>query len=189
MWALPVLMSLATTVLIFLASRQELKAPHPSDTPFAYQPPARLFSELLNGPGFYLTFLVPGLTLFGERLYDLGRLIGIVVFWTWIGWGLDGRFRGTSKAIIRIAWVRAGIYAVLLTSCLLLIGGTVLDLHSDGLLFSHLLWDELLATGLWLATLAKYAAMPWLFTGAIYFCTQFLTALKGSRQTIAVHHS
>jgi hypothetical protein len=184
MWALPVVMLLATTVLMFLASGQEMKEPHSSDTPFEFQPPARLFSELLNGPGFDVTLLVPGVTLFGRHLYDFGRLIGVAIFWAWIGWGLDGRFRGTSKTIIRAAWVRAGIYAVLLAFCVLFIWATLSDLHSDGLLFSPLLRNELRAEGLWLAVLTKYATMTWLLVGSIYFCTQFLNALKASRMTV-----
>jgi hypothetical protein len=178
MCTLPVVMLLVTVVLMFLASGQELKAPHASDTPFAFQPPARLFAELINGPGFYLTFLVPGLTLFGRHLYDFGRLLGVIIFWTWIGWGLDGRFRGTRKALIRVRWVRAGVHAMFLSSCVLLIWGTLSNLHSLRLLPSHLLWRELLITGLWHAVLARYAAMAWLLLGAIYFCTQFLAALR-----------
>jgi len=178
MWTLPILMVLATVVLMLLASEQELKAPHPSDTPFAFQPPARLFAELLNGPGFYLTSLLPGLTLFGRHLYDFGRLAGTAIFWAWIGWSLDGRLRGTSKAVIRVGWARAGVHAILLALCILFIWGTLSGLYLDGLLFSRLLWDELPVTGLWLAVLAKYAAIPWLFFGAIYFFTQFRAALR-----------
>jgi len=117
MWALPVVMLLATTVLMFLASGQEMKEPHSSDTPFEFQPPARLFSELLNGPGFDVTLLVPGVTLFGRHLYDFGGLIGVAIFWgmDWMGirWQVSWDKQNHHQSCLGAGWNLRGIAGVL----------------------------------------------------------------------------
>jgi hypothetical protein len=178
MWVLPSTMLVCTTFLIFLAAKQEEQFFQSSDTPWAFQPPARLVAQLLNGPGFLLTFLVPGVTIRGHYIYDFGRLAGVVLFWTWVGWELDRRTRDTRKYIITIPWLRGWIYATLFGLSVLMLVGTVLDLHSSGLLFSHLLWDEISVWGLWISVLAKYAGILWFIAGAIYFLRQLMLCLS-----------
>jgi uncharacterized membrane protein YqhA len=182
---LPVVMLAITTVLVFLTAIQDQQFwathPHFSDTPWEIQPPARLFAELINGPGFYLTFLCPGIRVFGLNLRDFGRLAGVVVFWTWIGWGLDRRVLGLSTSIIRRRWLRASVYAVLLGLTILFIWGTLEILDSHQMLPSKDLWHHrrsLFALGLRASALAEYAAIPWALVFLIYFGKQLLVAFK-----------
>jgi len=169
-------MLISTALLMLLALKQEQQfwPGRLSDTPWAFQPPARLAAELLNGPGFYLTFPLPGIKLFGQHLYDFGRLPGVALFWTWIGWKLDGRLSGNRRHVIKIAWLRFCVHATLFASSLLLMWATVSDLHSSGLLLSRLCWEELSVWGLWLSFLMKYAAIPWFLAGVIHFWKQLL---------------
>jgi hypothetical protein len=177
MWVLPTVMLVTTAVLIFLASTQEdlFWATHPglTDTPWEFQPPARFIAQLVNGPGFYLTFLLPGIGLFGHH-YDFGRLVGVAIFWTWIGWGLDNRLRGTRRVVIKSPWRRASVYALLLGLSVVFIWTIVLRLN----LPSITLWDLLLFWGLWLSFLGDYAILLWLVAGVIYFGTRLHSALK-----------
>ena len=178
MWVLPIVMLFATALLIFLASTQEDQfwASHPglTDTPWEFQPPARLVAQLVNGPGFYLTFFLPGIKVFGHRLHDLGRLGGVAIFWTWIGWGLDSRFRGTTRVIIKSPWRRASVYALLLGLSVTFIWAIVLRLNSP----SPMLWELLHSWGLWMSFLGDYANLIWLVAGAVYFGGRLHTGVK-----------
>jgi hypothetical protein len=107
-WALPILAVVLTSGLIFLAEHQDAAfwATHPgiSDTPGEFQPPARLFEQLINGSGFY--FPMPY-----EFVYGFARLLGVALFWAWLGVGLDRRLHGVRTHFIRSRFRRAATYA------------------------------------------------------------------------------
>jgi len=63
---------------------------------------ARGLSVLLNGPG---SFFAPGLKLSGQ-------LLGVAIFWTWIGFLLDRRLRGIKTSTIRRIWLRVALHVV-----------------------------------------------------------------------------
>jgi hypothetical protein len=63
---------------------------------------ARGLSVLVNGPG---SFFTTGLNLSGQ-------LLGVAVFWTWIGVLVDRRLRGIRTSTIRKTWLRVTVYLV-----------------------------------------------------------------------------
>ena len=180
LWNLPTGMSAITIVLMVLTPIQETKfwEDHHTARYWEVQPPARLFAELLNGPGFFLTYRLRGIQLFGQDVYDFGRLVGVVIFWTWIGWALDRRLAGIRMPIIKLRWLRASIYAVLVGLVALFIGAVLSDLHSLQMLPSTLLWAHLRTWGLHASVLARYVMLAWAAVGFVFFSKQMLTAFK-----------
>ncbi len=91
---LPVVMLIVSTLLMLLAQKQQ---PMLWKMGTGWEVPARIINCIINGPGFYLTALVPvpmpsGL---GSHLdYDGTRLLGIVLFWFLIGLSIDRRGTG-----------------------------------------------------------------------------------------------
>lgn len=110
-WALPILAVALTSGLIVLAEHQDAAfwATHPgsSDTPAEFQAPARFFEQLINGPGFY--FPMPY-----EFVYGFARLLGVALFWAWLGVGLDRRLHGARSHVIQSRLCRAATYTTLL---------------------------------------------------------------------------
>jgi len=100
-WALPILAVVLTSGLIFLAKHQDVPfwATHPgiSDTPGEFQLPARFFEQLINGPGFY--FPMPY-----EFVNGFARLLGVALFWAWLGVGLDRRLHGVRTHFISVSF-------------------------------------------------------------------------------------
>ena len=90
-WTLPLLTSTITVSLILAAMRDNAAfwAAHPglTDTPGALQSPATLLAQMLNGPGFF--FPSPFAPLYADWI----RLPGVLLFWVWLGRGLDHRVR------------------------------------------------------------------------------------------------
>ena len=63
---------------------------------------ARGLSVLVNGPG---SFFTTGLTLSGQ-------LLGVAIFWTWIGFLVDRRLRGFKTPTMRRTWPRVTVYLI-----------------------------------------------------------------------------
>jgi hypothetical protein len=176
-WALPGAAVLVTAGLMILAKRQDaiFWATHPgvSDTPWEFQPPARFFEQLLNGPGFYFPIRF-GTTLNG----DFARLVSVALFGTWIGWALDRRLRGVRSPIIRSRFLRAASYSALLGLALFFAWEFFhyLDIHQ--LLPSRNMWQVLLVVGLRESALAFYAGLGWSAAFTLHFAWKLIATFK-----------
>lgn len=102
---------------------------------------------LLNGPGFLLTkwLRLPVIRIFNHDVRDTGTLVGVALFWTWIGWLLDRRNNASEKQtpIIRPRWIRGLLYVLGLTYAGLTFFEAVFQIRNDELLRSNQLWTWL----------------------------------------------
>lgn len=194
-WLLPSAMVAITVVLMIVNMKQEAEfwAAHRglTDTPGEIQQPARLLAELLNGPGFFLSFWIPDMPALG-RFYDSGRLFGIAFFWILIGWLLDRRHRGVGTPVIRIRWIRAAFHSLLLLISILLIWAILLSLRSQEMLPTQSLLGVLRALGVRATVLGNYAILIWATGGAAYFGKELVRTIKARpRQSTEIcdrHH-
>jgi len=103
---LPVAMLAISAFLMVLAEKEQ---PMLRGMGTGWDVPARVINSLVNGPGFYLSGLLP-LTpaALNRRLsYDADRLFGIVLFWFLIGLSLDRR--ANEQALDLRHPIRAGV--------------------------------------------------------------------------------
>jgi hypothetical protein len=188
-WALPGAAVLVTACLMILAKRQNaiFWATHPgvSDTPWEFQPPARFFEQLLNGPGFYFPIRF-GTTMNG----DFARLVSVALFWMWIGWALDRRLRGIRSPIIRARFLRAVSYSALLGLALFFAWEFFhyLDIHH--LFPSRNRWKVFLVIGLRDSALAFYAGLGWSVACSLHFGRKLIATLKSGApaEDVAASH-
>lgn len=87
---LPVAMSILSASLMVLAKQQQ---PMLRRMGTGWDVPARVINSLMNGPGFYLTSLIPIMPAAAKAAlsYDEDRLFGIALFWFLIGLSIDRR--------------------------------------------------------------------------------------------------
>jgi hypothetical protein len=183
-WArtLPILAFAITAALVIVSAKQDQEFwaahAHFSDTPWEFQAPARLFAQLLNGPSFYLTAWAGDFGAFGLYFPDAGRLLGVVLFWFWVGWALDRRLRRTRTAFVRSRLLRGTLCAAMLAlTCLF---GSVIV----GNLHPHELWRYMVSIKLHSSTWrafalrrsawAAYAMLPWTVAFGSYFARKLL---------------
>jgi hypothetical protein len=143
-WALPLLALAVTASLIALAIRQNAVfwAAHPglTDTPGEFQAPATLFAPILNGAGFFLP------SPFGPLDADWIRLPGVILFWAWLGRGLDRRLRGVRSRINHSGFRRGVFHTAMLALATLFAWGFLRLLHMQLVLpsdigFHNFLWN------------------------------------------------
>ena len=184
-WVLPISMVGLTALLILLNARQEAEfwAAHRgfTDTPWEIQQPARLFAILLTGPGFLLSFWMPGIYVSG-KYYEVGRLLGVAFFWAGIGWLLDRRLRGLRTPVIPPRWIRALLYSGLLTFSITVIWALLSGLQSQEMLPAPLLWRILEVFGLRASVLNQYADLCWAVVGVVYFGSKLVTTVRNNPQ-------
>jgi hypothetical protein len=178
-WTLPILTVAVTLILMIVGAKQdqEFWAAHAgfSDTPWEYQAPAKLFAQLLNGPIFYLSPRLGGFNAFGVYLPDVGRLLGIALFWAWVGWALDRRLLGATP-FVRSRLLRGTLYGgMLLLTCLFAWAlHDYLELH---MLLPSQLGHSLVFMKLHSSMLGLYAMFLWVAGFAFYFARKFVVTL------------
>jgi hypothetical protein len=181
-WActLPVVAAVVTCVLIRLAVYQNAAfwATHPglTDTPGAFQTPATLLAQVLNGPGFFLPWP------FGPIDNDWLRLPGVVVFWTWLGLAIDRRIRSGPSA--KLSTFRRRVFnAAMLGLAAALSFGFLRCLHGQQLLptdsgfhsfFSGVPW----AVRLHLTASGWYVGLAWSLVYVLYFACSLFFLLR-----------
>ena len=103
---LPVAMLVLSAFLMGLAEKQQ---PMLWGMGTGWEVPARVINSLVNGPGFYLTGVIPLMpTALNRRLsYDADRLFGIALFWFLIGLSIDRR--ANKQALDQRHPIRAGV--------------------------------------------------------------------------------
>lgn len=165
-WTLPILAVAMTSDLIVLAQHQDAVfwAAHPgiSDTPGEFQAPARFFEQVISGPGFY--FPMPY-----EFVYGFARLLGVALFWSWLGVGIDRRLQGVRSHIIQSRFHRGAIYTALLIVAIFFAWRFFEYLRMREWLPSQTLYHVLLAWGLRLAALGVYIELAWAIVYILYF--------------------
>jgi hypothetical protein len=175
-----------TSVLMIIAAKQEVELcaiyTRHSDTPQAFQAPARLFVQLLNGPSFYFTVWTGSFEAFGLYFSDVGRLPAIVLFWYGVGWALDRRLSGTRAPFVGSRLVRVILYGVLLAvSCLFL--GIILEALRSHRLFPSVLWFYIVHVGMRSSALKFYVLLLWAFAFVFYFGWKMVIALTSRPRT------
>ncbi len=178
---LPVLAVAFTSVLMIIAARQDQEiwatyARH-SDTPQEFQAPARLFAQVLNGPSFYFTFWRGGFEAFGLYFPDSGRLLGVALFWYWVGWAFDRRLRGIRAPFIKSRLVRSALYATLLVLSSLFAWLILEDMQARMLFPAAHVWRFLVAVGLHYSAWNFYVALLWTFAFILYFGRKLFIAI------------
>jgi hypothetical protein len=123
-WALPLLALAVNVGLVLLAVRQNTAflSAHPGVSWYR-QAPATLFAQLLNGPGFFLPWP------FAPLDADWIRLPGVILFWAWLGRGLDRRLRGVQTKSNHSSFRRGLSYAAVLGLAMLFAWGFLTCLH------------------------------------------------------------
>ena len=101
--ALPAITSTLTFALLRLDRIWMKGAFHLDDMPVTT---ARGLIALLNGPGFLVGRILADLV---EN--DIG-LIGAAIFWAWLGYLLDRKFRGVRDPVLRRKWLRLALYVL-----------------------------------------------------------------------------
>jgi hypothetical protein len=175
-----------TSVLMIIAAKQEVEIwaiyTRHSDTPQAFQAPARLFAQLLNGPSFYFTVWTGGFEAFGLYFSDVGRLPGIVLFWYGVGWALDRRLSGTRAPFVGSRILRATLYGALLgLSCLFT--AAIFEVLRSHRLFPSVLWFYIVHLGLRSSALGLYVALFWAFAFVFYFGWKMVITLTSRPRT------
>lgn len=182
-WILPAIAVVLTAGLMILADRQYAAfwTAHPrfSDTPWEVQPPARLFEQILDGPGFYFPF--PFYYYFRYR--DFARLPSVASFWMWIGWSLDRRQRGVRSPLIRSRPRRVTSYIALFGLASFFAWRYFTGLRFNWLFPSMLPWQVLkdVATNpfyLNFSVLGMYVGLAWAAFYAIYFGWKLIATLR-----------
>jgi hypothetical protein len=180
-WTLPILAVAATSILMIAGVEQEQRfwAAHPgfTDTPQQYQAPAIFFVQLLNGPIFFLSPRLGSFSAFGLYLPDVGRLLGIALFWAFVGFALDRRIKGTGALFSSSRSLLVAFYGVmLLLTCLFAVAlYSFLELHM--LLPSQVLphWRVI---KLHSSLLGLYAMLPWVAGFFVHFARKLVVTLK-----------
>jgi len=102
-------MAALTTVLLYLDEVWLSRAAGYDDMPVGS---AQGLAALLDGPGWFIGHYswVP-VHILGEDV-NLGPLVWVAIFWSWVGWLLDRRLLGTAPPVIRTRWLRRSLYSV-----------------------------------------------------------------------------
>ena len=180
-WILPILAVATTSILMIVAARQDQQfwATHPGfrDSPYESQGPAILFAQLLNGPIFYLTPRFGELRAFRLDFPEVGRVLSLVFFWNWIGWGIDRKLHGVHTPFIQSRRLRLALYAAMLAlTCLFAVAlHDWLDLYRE---LPSQLGPHLAAIKLRSSVLGLYAMFPWIAGFFLYFARKFIVTLK-----------
>jgi hypothetical protein len=147
-------------------------ATHPgiSDTPGEFQAPARFFEQLVNGPGFY--FPMPY-----EFVYGFARLLGVALFWAWLGVGLDRRLHGARSHVIQSRLGRAATYTTLFGLAVLFAWRFFGDLLPIISLPPKTLHHVLSAWGLRLSVLGICVELAWAIVYVVYFGYKVVSTL------------
>lgn len=180
-WILPILAVATTSILMIVGAHQDQQfwATHPgfSDSPYESQGPAMLFAQLLNGPTFYLTPRFGDLSAFGLDFPEVGRLLGLVFFWNWIGWAIDRRLHGVRTPFIQSRRLRLALYvAMLALICLFALAlHDWLEVHRE---LPSQLWPHWTAMKLRSSVLGLYAMFPWIAGSFFYFARKLILTLK-----------
>jgi len=178
-----------TSVLMIFAAKQEMEIwaiyTRHSDTPQAFQAPARLLAQLLNGPSFYFTVWTGGFEAFGLYFSDVGRLPGIVLFWYGVGWALDRRLSAARASFVGSRLVRATLYGAFLgLSCLLT--AIIFEALRSHMLFPSVLWFYIVHVGLRSSALGLYVVLLWAFAFVFYFGWKMVITLTSRPRTASL---
>lgn len=178
-WTLPILAVAVTASLMVLAVRQDgaFRAANPGVAYWEYQAPARLAAQVINGPGYFLP------SPFAPVGYDWIRLPGVVLFWAWIGRGLDRKLRRTAPKISKSSFRRGISYVALLGLAVLFACEFFKLLRSGGMLPSGLLFQSLVCFGTWERSVRAsewrlYVGLLWTLVYAFYFGYKLLSTLR-----------
>lgn len=179
-WALP-LIALAITASLIIAAQRDVTAfwaAHPgfSDTPWELQSPATLVAQALNGPAF-----------FWPLACDWARLPGVILFWAWLGHGVDRRLRG-EKIISRSRFRRVIGNSVMLSIAAFFTFVFLMLLRGQGLLPFDRAFYGLMRTAarapwnmkLRLTAWDWYVSLVWSLVYVVYFGTGLLRALTAT---------
>lgn len=128
-------MAALTAVLLYLDEVWLSRAAGYDDMPIGS---AQGVAAVLDGPGWYLGHFsrVP-VHILGENV-NLGPLVWVAIFWTWVGWLLDRRLLGSAPPVIRTRWLRRSLYALGLSLSLLFLSGAAMFIRQDYLVFLRL---------------------------------------------------
>lgn len=186
-WKLPLIFGLGTAILLVLACRQETQfwSAHRefTDTPWESQSAFRLLAQILNGPGYYLTFWLPGLHVAGEFV-DLGRIPGVIFFWLPIGWSFDQKVQRIERLWkSKIARVSADVFCLFASGVILAAG--IVNLRSHQLLPSRQLWHYLSAIGLRGSFLGGYVLVFWMLALLAIFGRKLFRTLSIASNKLA----
>lgn len=166
---LPALMASVTALLLFEVPVQLKATRGIDDMPVVS---AWGFAWALNGPGFLVTQWLPlsPIHVLGEDIYDAGRLVGVVLFWTWIGRALERRTRRTRRQepLIRKRWIRALLYLFGLFVAGLCLFETISQIRNDDVWLSGQLWMVLKNHKLRDLMGREIIAVGWLVWGSVY---------------------
>ena len=169
-----------TVVVMHVASRQDdefwAKHQHLTDTPQEIQRSGDFFAELLNGPGY----LLPS-WFFGGMV---ARLIGVAVFWMWIGWSLDRRLSGAGTQIISSVWLRALVYTLLLAIACLLSYAAFSDIQLHGPSSATRTWQWVRFMKSRAAILRSYLVILWGVGYALYFGRKLIETAFSKQPTL-----
>lgn len=182
-WALPLIASAITAGLIIAALRDNTAfwAAHPgiSDTPWEFQSPATLVAQALNGPAFFL---------FGPLPYDWIRIPGVVLFWAWLGRGIDRRLRREKTKIKAYRFSRIVGNSVMLSIAALFTFLFLTLLHEQTVLpFEHGFYGLIrsVAAAPWnmklrLTAWGWYVGLVWSLVYVFYFGANLLRAVTAT---------
>jgi len=143
--------------------------------------PARVINSAVNGPGFYLSGVIPLMPAgLNRRLdYDANRLFGIALFWFVIGLSLDRRT--TTQALDRRHPVPAG---VLFSFAALVCGFFGIGLGIVAFR-DPTFWKLLVKYPLQTDMLAKLGLVVWLLIFCPYFVRRAFIAARSSVQRVS----
>jgi hypothetical protein len=123
----------------------------------------------LNGPGYaFSLFPVPSFTVFGCRIFEAGRLIGVAIMWFVIGLSFDRKLRG--EKVINARWLQWVLYLAGFVLCILMAWAALSHLRFQ----SEVPWNPfffrlLRRDKLWTPGLTVYAILVWAAFGIVYY--------------------
>ena len=144
--------------------------------------PARIINSLVNGPGFYLSGLIPLIpAALNKRLsHDADRLLGIAVFWFLIGLSIDRR--GARQTLDRRHAIRAG---VLFTFASLVCGVFGVAGVVDTFRWNYVVWKVVAQYPFSSSDTIYLGFLAWLLVFSAYFARKAFIAARTSLTTTA----